>query len=87
MDQQSNWARASNPAQALAKLARLGGMSQNEFDQCLQNVDIQNKILQQRLQASNDFKVQSTPTVFVNGDRYGGGMSLDQFRTSQWHDL
>ena len=78
---QSNWARASNPAQALAKLARLGGMSQNEFDQCLQNVDIQNEILQQRLQASNDFKVQSTPTVFVNGDRYGGGMPLDQFRT------
>ena len=37
--------------------------------------------LQQRLQASNDFKVQSTPTVFVNGDRYGGGMPLDQFRT------
>ena len=78
---QSNWARASNPAQALAKLARLGGMSQNKFDQCLQNVDIQNEILNQRLQATNDFKVQSTPTVFVNGDRYGGGMSLDQFRT------
>ena len=70
-----------NPAHALAKLARLGGMSQNKFDQCLQNVEIQNEILQQRLQASNDFKVQTTPTVFVNGDRYSGGMTLDQFRT------
>ena len=77
---QASWSRASNPAQALAKLARLGGMSQNKFDQCLQNVEIQNEILQQRLQASNDFKVQTTPTVFVNGDRYSGGMTLDQFR-------
>ena len=56
-------------------------MSQNKFDQCLQNVEIQNEILQQRLQASNDFKVQATPTVFVNGDGYSGGMTLDQFRT------
>ena len=78
---QASWSRASNPAQALAKLARLGGMSQNKFDQCLQNVEIQNEILQQRLKASNDFKVQATPTVFVNGDGYSGGMTLDQFRT------
>jgi protein-disulfide isomerase len=78
---QASWSRASNPAQALAKIARLGGMSQNKFDQCLKNVEIQNEILQQRLQASNDFKVQATPTIFVNGDRYGGGMTLDQFRT------
>jgi len=42
---------------------------------------VQNQILQQRLEAANDFKVQATPTVFVNGERYGGGMSLDQLRT------
>ena len=78
---QAQWSRASNPADALAKLARLGGMSQNRFDQCLKNVEIQNAILEQRLEAANEFKVQATPTVFVNGDRYGGGMTLDQFRT------
>ena len=77
---QASWSRASNPLQSLAKLARLGGMPQNKFDRCLQNVKIQNEILQQRLQAANEFKVQTTPTIFVNGDRYGGGMTLDQFR-------
>jgi protein-disulfide isomerase len=25
--------------------------------------------------------VQATPTVFINGERYGGGMTLDQMRT------
>ena len=78
---QSSWSRSPKPAQALAKLARLGGMLQNKFDQCLQNAKIQNEILQQRLQASSDFEVRTTPTVFVNGERYVGGMSLKQFRT------
>lgn len=77
---QSRWSRSPKPEIALAKLARLGGMSQNKFNQCLQNADIQGKILQQRMQASNDFDVRTTPTVFVNGNRYDGGISLDQFR-------
>jgi protein-disulfide isomerase len=78
---QGQWSRASNPVSALGSLARLGGMSQSKFEACLKDVEIQNEILRQRLEAANDFKVQSTPTVFVNGERYGGGMTLPQFRT------
>jgi protein-disulfide isomerase len=78
---QGQWTGASNPLSALGNLARLGGMSQKKFDACLKNVEVQNEILRQRLEAANEFKVQSTPTVFVDGERYGGGMSLDQVRT------
>ena len=78
---QGQWTGASNPLSALGNLARLGGMSQKKFDACLKNVEVQNEILRQRLEAVNEFKVQSTPTVFVDGERYGGGMSLDQVRT------
>lgn len=78
---QGQWSRASNPISALANLAKLGGMSQTKFEACLKDVETQNVILQQRLEASNEFKVQATPTVFVNGERYGGGMTLDQMRT------
>lgn len=78
---QGQWSRASNPISALGNLARLGGMSQTKFEACLKDVGIQNEILRQRLEAANDFKVQATPTVFVNGERYGGGMTLAQLRT------
>lgn len=78
---QGQWSRASNPISALGNLAKLGGMSQTKFEACLKDVEIQNGILQQRLEASNEFNVQATPTVFVNGERYGGGMTLDQMRT------
>lgn len=78
---QGQWAQASNPIGALGNLARLGGMSQKTFDSCLENADAQNAILKQRLEAANEFGIQATPTIFVNGARYSGGMSLPQLRT------
>jgi protein-disulfide isomerase len=78
---QGQWSRAGNPIKALGNLARLGGMSEKALDTCLQNADVQNAVLKQRLEAANDFKITATPTVFVNGDRYSGGMTLDQMRT------
>ncbi len=78
---QGQWSRASNSVKALGNLARLGGMSEKAFDTCLQNADVQNAVLKQRLEAANDFKITATPTIFVNGDRYSGGMTLDQLRT------
>lgn len=78
---QSQWAGASNPQTALMSLARLGGMSQKDFEACTRNEEVQNGILAQRLEASNEFKVRSTPTVYVNGAAYSGGMTADQLRT------
>lgn len=77
---QDRWARASDPIAALEKLARLGGMSKEKFDGCLGDAAVGDEILKRRLEASEDFKVTGTPTLFVNGKRYGA-MSLDQFET------
>lgn len=77
---QRQWAGAPNPMEALANLARLGGMPTKALEACMQDVDVQNAILTQRLQAANEFGIQATPTVFVNGARYSGGMTLDQMR-------
>ena len=77
---QSVWSRAAKPAEALAKLSLLGGMGQDRFNSCLQNSEIQSDILQQRLQAVNDFGVQTTPTIFVDGAQFNGGLKLSQLR-------
>jgi protein-disulfide isomerase len=77
---QSQWARASNPVEELMKIARLGGMSQAEFDGCLKNEDQQRSILQKQLDGSNKYKVNSTPTLIVNGRKYPGGLTLPQMR-------
>lgn len=77
---QDKWARDSNPMAALSRIARLGGMSQAEFEACLKKEDITEKVLAQRLDADKTYGVRSTPTIIVNGDLYGGGLSVEQLR-------
>ena len=77
---QDRWARASDPMDALEKLARLGGMSKEKFDSCLGDTAIGDEILKRRLEAAQEFQVTGTPTLFVNGRRYGA-MSLGEFET------
>jgi protein-disulfide isomerase len=79
-DQQKNWARASNPLTALARLARLGGMSQAEFEACLKNKEVADSVLQQRLDGQKSFQIGSTPTIIINGQKFSGALSVDQFR-------
>lgn len=78
--QMDKWARDSNPVAGLSRIARLGGMSQTEFDACMKNEEITKKVLEQRLEANKKYGVQSTPSLIVNGDFYSGGLSVDQLR-------
>jgi protein-disulfide isomerase len=77
---QNKWARDSNPVAALSRIARLGGMSQADFDSCLKKKEVTEKVLAQRLEADKAYGVRSTPTIIVNGDLYGGGLGIDQLR-------
>ena len=77
---QSQWASSRNPLEALQKLARLGGMSEKAFTDCIQDKEVETHILSKRLEAARDFGVQSTPTIFINGNRHHG-LTLDEIRT------
>jgi protein-disulfide isomerase len=77
---QNKWARDRNPMAALSRIARLGGMSQADFDSCLKKKEVAEKVLEQRLEADKTYGVRSTPTIIVNGDLYGGGLGIDQLR-------
>lgn len=77
---QNNWARDRNPMVALSRIARLGGMSQADFEGCLKDQKITEKVLAQRLDADKTYGVRSTPTIIVNGDLYRGGLGVDQLR-------
>lgn len=76
----SKWRSESDPMTGLSRIARLGGMSQDEFNACLKNEDIAKKVLDGRLKADKTFGIRATPTIIVNGDLYSGGLSVDQLR-------
>jgi protein-disulfide isomerase len=77
---QASWMRAENPLEALERIARLGGMSADDFSACLKNQEVADAVLRQRLEGDKTFNVDSTPTIFINGERYGGGLTIPQFR-------
>jgi protein-disulfide isomerase len=63
----------------LARLVKLGGMSREEFDNCLKNTALENKIVEERLVASKELDVNSTPTFFINGTKFTGAPTVEEF--------
>jgi protein-disulfide isomerase len=76
---QEKWVRSGDYREALARLAKLGGMGQVEFDTCIKDTDLENKIVEGRLKASQELDVSSTPTFFVNGSKLAGAPTKEEF--------
>ena len=76
---QEKWVTARDYRDALARLVKLGGMSREEFDNCLKNTALENKIVEGRLIASKELDVNSTPTFFINGIKFTGAPTLEEF--------
>ena len=76
---QEKWVTARDYRDALARLVKLGGMSQEEFDNCLKNTALENKIVEGRLIASKELDVNSTPTFFINGSKFTGAPTVEEF--------
>ena len=77
---QDQWARASDPLAALRTLALVGGMSKTDFEACIREQKDIDAILEARLAAARKFGVSSTPTLFINGNRYHAAESVDGMR-------
>ena len=73
--QQKNWAFSDKPLQGLTTLVRQTGMSQEKFDACLQDKALYAKVNDVFEKASKQFRVDSTPTFFINGKKVSGALS------------
>ncbi|HEY9057004.1 MAG TPA: DsbA family protein [Aurantimonas sp.] len=78
MQQQDEWARAENASAALLKFAKLAGMSQDDFTACLNDKELQRKVVETQERGQNEFGVNATPTFFVNGEKYSGALGPDE---------
>ncbi|WP_244493041.1 DsbA family protein, partial [Aureimonas sp. AU20] len=77
-DQQREWAAAENASVALLKIAQLAGLSQDQFKACLQNTELQGKVVAVQEAGQKEFGVSATPTFFINGEKYAGALSADE---------
>lgn len=74
--QQESWAGVENARDALLQIAKLAGFSQQKFEECLTNQKLLDDIRTVRKRGADEFKVDSTPTFFINGKQYKGAMSV-----------
>lgn len=65
---QEMWSHSPNPREALARIAKLGGMTQQDFDQCVDNKGLFAGLRQRQLDAERTYEIRSTPT-FILGDK------------------
>jgi protein-disulfide isomerase len=74
---QDKWA-VRDPIPPLLQIAKQAGFTQATFDECLKDQKLYEAILAMRERASKDYKVESTPTLFVNGKVQKGGASIEE---------
>ena len=77
-DQQKNWAFVDKPVDALAATVKQAGITQAQFETCLKDQKLYDQVNQTRDQASTKFKIDATPTFFINGRKYTGELSVAQ---------
>lgn len=75
--QQSKWVVRGDPVPPLMAIARQVGFTQQSFEACINDKALLKKVQDERDRASQKFKVDSTPTFFINGSKYSGEMSID----------
>ena len=79
---QTSWAIGSdiNKINALIKKVGLNfDLSEEKMDACLKNDQVQDEILEQRIEAQKKYKIESTPTIIINEKKYSGKIDYKQF--------
>jgi protein-disulfide isomerase len=76
--QQTTWA-VEKPVPPLMAIAKQAGLSEQDFNACLTNQKAWDAMESVRQRAMKEFKVESTPTFFVNGTKVTGALAIEDF--------
>ena len=77
---QKQWSQAENPMTALKKIARFGGMSATDVDDCLQNQELLDYIQNTARDGGEKHKINSTPSFVIDGETHSGGLPYADFK-------
>tara|TARA_B100001250_G_scaffold366164_1_gene347389 strand:- start:57 stop:650 length:594 start_codon:yes stop_codon:yes gene_type:complete len=72
---QSKWAVGSDINvinESIKKIGLDSGLKNDKMDSCLKNENMQDQILNERIEAQKKYKIESTPTIYVNKKKYKG---------------
>lgn len=76
---QPEWHKQDGAIDAIATLARKAGLSRAQVESCLKDEKVLKQINESRDEASKVLTVNSTPTMFVNGEKIEGAAAYADF--------
>ena len=80
---QSQWAVGSDINiinESIKKIGLDSGLDNDKMDECLNNEITQNAILNERIEAQKKYKIESTPTIYINEKQYKDKHEYIQFK-------
>ena len=80
---QTFWAIGSDINKINNLIKKVGSdfdLTENKMDGCLKNSEAQDEILNQRIEAQRKYKIEATPTIFINEKKYSGKVDYKSFK-------
>jgi protein-disulfide isomerase len=80
---QNKWAVGSDINvinELIKKIGLDSGLSDTKMNKCLEEESVQDQILNERIEAQKKYKIQSTPTIFINEDKYENDHEYKSFK-------
>ena len=82
-EKQQSWAVGSDINKINDSIKKIGlevNLKNEKMDGCLKNDKIQDEILTQRIEAQKKYKIEATPTIFINEKEYTGKVNYKEFK-------
>tara|TARA_A100001035_G_C27744950_1_gene483487 strand:- start:158 stop:754 length:597 start_codon:yes stop_codon:yes gene_type:complete len=82
-EKQKIWAIGSDINKINDSIKKIGmelELTEQDMNKCLKNDKEQDNILNQRISAQKNYKIDSTPTIFVNEKKYTGKVNYREFK-------
>jgi len=83
-EKQNEWTAGSNINEInnnLKKIVKNLGISSTNFDKCLNNEVIIDKILNGRIDAHKKYSIESTPTIIINEEKFKGSVNFKDIKS------
>lgn len=82
-EKQRLWASGSDINKINDSIKKIGletNLNNVEMDKCLKNDKSQDEILNLRIEAQKKYKIEATPTIFINEKKYKGKVNYKEFK-------
>ena len=80
---QSQWAIGSDINTINESIKKIGldsGLKNSKMNECLKDENLQEEILNERIEAQKKYKIESTPTIYINEKQYKDKHEYIQFK-------